>query len=354
MRRSWTWTLLLAGALLTTGCGTFFGFGPPQDEIKSPHERHKKGDVECLACHESIFDSESLTTVDLPKEAKCFECHKEEKANKQCDFCHTQPATPATHAVKPRHLLMSHKQHLDMKELSENCVACHTTLPEPGKRVEAPPMEACLKCHEHQEQFDQGRCDVCHQDLGLFALRPISSFAHQGDFLKGHAQLARSRPASCATCHDQSYCTDCHAKTVSASIEVRFPEAVDRLSVHRGNFLGRHSIEQRADPVLCARCHSVSYCTDCHTRTGLTPVGSPGLSPHGSGINDKASPEFHGTQARRDILSCAACHDQGAQSNCVSCHRVGGIGGNPHPTSWLARHHNEEISQNAMCLTCHR
>jgi hypothetical protein len=215
-------------------------------------------------------------------------------------------------------------------------------------------MEACLACHVHQEQFDQGRCEVCHDDLSRFPLRPISSFTHQGDFLRGHSALATSRPGSCATCHDQRFCTDCHGKTVVAPIEVRFPEAVDRLSVHRGDFLARHTIEQKSDPALCARCHAVSFCSDCHTRTGLTPNGTPGLSPHKSGINDRTSREFHGTQARRDIVACATCHDQGAQSNCVTCHRSGGVGGNPHPASWLIRHHTEEIAQNAMCRTCHR
>ena len=348
--------LLLASALLlATACGTFFGFGPARDKVKSPHERHKKGDVECLACHESVFDSESLATVDLPKEAKCFECHKDEKKNKQCDFCHTQPQAAATFAPKERHLIMSHKQHLEMKELSENCTACHKAFPEPGvEKNIAPPMEACLECHEHKEQFDQGRCEVCHDDLSRFPLRPVSSFSHQGDFLKGHATLATSRTNSCATCHDQRFCTDCHGKTVATRIEVRFPEAVDRLTIHRGDFLARHSIEQKDDPALCMRCHAVSFCTDCHQRTGIGQGGTPGLSPHGPGINDRASREWHGSQARRDIVACAACHDQGAQSNCVTCHRVGGVGGNPHPTSWLARHHHEEIGHNAMCLTCHR
>jgi hypothetical protein len=351
MNRQLSFVVLAGATLLVTACGTFFGFGPPRDAIKAPHERHKKGDVECLACHETIFDSESLATVDLPKEAKCFECHKEEKKNKQCDFCHTQPANPATFAPKERHLIVSHKLHL---EKNEDCTVCHKVLPEPGEPVTPPPMEACLACHEHQEQFDQGRCEVCHDSLTRFALRPISSFSHQGEFLKGHAPLARSRPESCATCHDQRFCTDCHASTVAASIQVRFPDAVDRLLVHRGDFLGRHTIEQRADPVLCARCHSTSFCSDCHTRTGLTPEGAPGLNPHGPGVNDSTARDFHGTEARRDILSCAACHDQGAASNCVSCHRVGGTGGNPHPQSWMLRHRREEIGQNAMCLTCHR
>ncbi|MFZ5446021.1 MAG: cytochrome c3 family protein [Myxococcota bacterium] len=348
--------LLVASSMLATACATFFGLGPLRDGIKTPHERHTKGDVECLACHETIFDSESLATSNLPKESKCMECHKEEKEEKKnCGFCHTNPEKPETFATKSRTLIFDHKKHLEMKEINEDCKVCHKVLPEPGVAQNlAPPMETCTGCHEHEQQFDDGRCDVCHQDLSYYALRPISSFSHKGDFLTGHVPLARSKPESCATCHDQQFCTDCHAKTVSMSLETRFPEKIDRLMVHRGNFLARHTVEQKADPVSCLRCHSTNFCSDCHTRAGLTPEGTPGLNPHGADVNDKTSPNFHGTQARRDIVSCAVCHDQGAASNCVSCHRVGGTGGNPHPPSWLLRHRREEIGQNAMCLTCHQ
>jgi hypothetical protein len=41
-------------------------------------------------------------------------------------------------------------------------------------------------------------------------------------------------------------------------------------------------------------------------------------------------------------------------SNCVQCHRVGGVGGNPHPMGWTARHGTEEIDRSTMCLFCHR
>jgi hypothetical protein len=57
--------------------------------------------------------------------------------------------------------------------------------------------------------------------------------------------------------------------------------------------------------------------------------------------------------ARRDISSCAACHDQGPSSNCITCHRVGGTGGNPHPIGWMQHHDQQEIHRNTMCLYCH-
>ncbi len=348
-------TLVISGSMALAACATFFGFGPPRDALMVPHERHKGADVECVACHETIFDSEDLTTVDLPKEKKCFECHKEEKKNNQCDFCHTQPEKPMTAAVKERTLVFSHKKHLENEEIGEDCTKCHKVLPEPRKVLNlAPPMDACLSCHEHRQAYDEGRCEQCHQDLSRFPLKPLSNFAHKGDFLRGHPQLARSKPQSCATCHDQQFCSDCHAKTVAVKVETKLPERWDRLFVHRGDFVARHTLEVKADPVTCQRCHSTTFCSNCHTLQGLTPAGPPSLNPHGPGVTEPSAPDFHGKQARRDIVTCAACHDQGQASNCVTCHRVGGVGGNPHPASWLARHRREEIDQNAMCLTCHR
>jgi hypothetical protein len=59
--------------------------------------------------------------------------------------------------------------------------------------------------------------------------------------------------------------------------------------------------------------------------------------------------ERHGRAARRDILTCAACHDQGPASNCIHCHAVGGPGGNPHPDGWSS---GRDV-QDGMCAFCH-
>ena len=52
-------------------------------------------------------------------------------------------------------------------------------------------------------------------------------------------------------------------------------------------------------------------------------------------------------------VACAPCHDQGAASVCVTCHRVGGSGGTPHPPGWSDAHPRADISRNGMCLICH-
>jgi hypothetical protein len=213
-------------------------------------------------------------------------------------------------------------------------------------------MDDCLSCHEHQADWDAGRCSPCHADLTRFPLEPIAKFSHRGDFLAEHGEQARAGSATCASCHDQTFCAACHGADRPLSLAEIFPEDVERRFIHRGDIRGRHPAEARADNASCMSCHGTSFCSSCHATNELVPSPTS-RDPHPPGWSFPGSGEFHGEAARRNITTCAACHDQGAASVCVDCHRVGGIGGNPHPDSWLDRHDADEIAGNGMCLACH-
>jgi len=345
---------LVAVALGGAACASLWGaLGRRADAIKMPHAKHVAAKVDCLACHETIFDAEALSEADLPKEKVCLKCHREEKEKGNCGMCHTEPGAPGTYPHQERAVAMSHAKHLELKEVNEDCRTCHLELPEPGRPEAKPPMAACTGCHRHEEEYASGGCRSCHQDLTRFALRPLSGFSHRADYLRAHPADARARGAACATCHEQTFCAECHARTAPAPVVALLPERVDRLLIHRGDFVGRHDLEAKADSATCARCHGTSFCAECHATRGLTSFSSAPLDPHPLGFSDPRSAAFHGPVARRDIATCAACHDQGAASTCVQCHRVGGVGGNPHPASWLARHDRAELSTNPMCLACH-
>lgn len=343
---------LPALGLLVTACSGALGvLATNQEQIRAPHTRHKEADVDCATCHETIFESETVDgTPDLPKEKVCLSCHKEEKVEKNnCAFCHTKK-DPGTYPERVRWVKFNHAKH--MEPAKEDCSVCHKELPNPFRTdLVRPTMDTCLGCHEHQQQYDKGNCDVCHKDLTVYQLKPISDFSHRGDWTENHRLEARSTDANCSMCHEQTFCSQCHAaKTTAAKPEFIMPERVDRNFIHRNDFLSRHPIEARADEASCLRCHGVNSCQSCHAQNGLSPQ-NPGVDPHPPNFGDGS---VHGPQARRDIVSCAACHDQGAASNCVSCHKVGGIAGNPHPMSWTVRHGREEIGRNAMCQVCHQ
>jgi hypothetical protein len=350
---------MLAAALLACGasCATFFWStalpSSSGDLIKVPHDVHKKAQVECIVCHDEIYDAKDLSKRVLPLEAKCLECHREQKEKGRCEFCHTdvRKAGPWPAASDGPTLQLSHASHID--RVKEDCSVCHKTLPNPVRTVETrPKMAACTSCHEHKDEFGDGKCTGCHLDLKRFPLVPVSLFTHRGDYLHEHGRAARSASDGCAQCHEQTFCADCHAQTVATRVEVKWPEKVNADFIHRNDFLGRHAVEANADAALCRRCHGTSFCESCHAAQHLVPGASITKDPHPPGWSFPGSPEFHGTEARRDIASCAACHDQGAKSNCVGCHKVGGIGGNPHPPGW--NHARDEIPRNNMCLVCHQ
>ena len=335
---------------MLTACAGFVGvFVSQQDTMRAPHARHLEADVDCATCHETIFESTTLEEGSFPKEKVCLGCHKKEKESGNCAFCHTQPDKPLALPVRVRDLKMNHAEHIE--RVKEDCTACHKTLPNPFRlEGQAPKMEACLSCHVHQEQYDAGKCEVCHKDLNQYRLKPTGDFSHRGDWTKRHALEARTAGATCSTCHEQTFCSECHAKTVATRIDYILPERVDRSFIHRNDFVSRHMVEARADEASCQRCHGLNFCQACHAKNQLNPSSATTLDPHPPGFGDGMA---HGPAARRDIVSCAACHDQGAASNCVTCHRVGGPAGNPHPPAWMVRHGKEEIGRNAMCQVCH-
>lgn len=354
---------LLVSCLLLTACVSAYVKLSGRDKILIPHDKHKAAKVECLACHEAVYDSKLLGDKVSPTEKTCMQCHKEKQ--QECSMCHTdvkartelkrvvEQAKPGTLPTKESELKMGHAGHIE--RVKEDCAACHKELPNPLRQAsQAPTMATCLGCHEHKQQYDAGQCRQCHTDLKRFALKPVSDFTHGGNFVREHKRAARSDSPTCADCHDQSFCSDCHAKTVAAKSEIFLPERVERDFIHRNDFRSRHMMEAKIDSVSCARCHGQSFCQDCHAAQGLTPTAQNVRSPHPAGYALPGSGQSHGTDARRDIASCASCHDQGAKSICVDCHRSGGVGGNPHPSGWTQRHPRSEINSNNMCLACHQ
>lgn len=340
-------------ALLLVGAGVVAAAQGAAVQINPNHAGHAKAGVECLTCHEPIFDETKLGEPGVfPKEAKCLSCHKKWKEDGNCAMCHVGPGKPGPYVPTPPHLKFNHAKHL---EKDEKCEVCHLTLPARGQVDKpVPPMKTCLGCHNHADQYVNGECNACHRDLLSIPLKPTTAFSHQGDFVRAHIPIARASTASCTLCHQQRFCGECHAAmTAPMKIEAVKPDEVNRNFIHWGDYLTRHSVEARGNESRCQTCHVVSFCSQCHQAAQLTPNVANPHNPHPAGWDTPGSPSFHGTAARQDIVSCATCHDQGAQSNCVSCHRVGGPGGDPHPPGFTNRHPHSEINKNPMCLACH-
>lgn len=321
----------------------------PQEEGIFSHQRHIAEDLECGDCHTEVAQSNGSSPELLPDLDVCESCHDLSEISLPARLTASTDAIRQAWFIRTE-TIFSHKAHLERG--IEPCTACHEGI-ETSKKVTdrfLPPMSRCLSCH--RARFVAGDCGMCHRDLGSLGLEPIAAFSHDGEFLSRHGRLARASAATCLGCHDAATCVACHGRNTRLTVAIRRPERVERLLIHRGDYRTRHPIEAHAEPALCAKCHATVFCRDCHERERVAFPGTPDTPAiHPPGFSDPAAPAFHGPAARRDILSCAACHDQGAESNCVPCHRVGGIAGNPHPPGWSTK---LDPREDRVCLSCHR
>jgi hypothetical protein len=303
---------------------------------KFPHGIHAESGVACVECHAPVLRTTSLKEnvidVAIPKKSEvCAACH-----DPIPDY---KPVMRFAPTVR-----FDHAGHLPrLKGAKDECLACHTKFTEPDM-IEAPvpPMATCTACHNHAQDFAVGRCTPCHRDLRKYE-KPVKQYTHEANFLETHGKWAKQSVTTCASCHDQTMCSQCHnATTRPMPPSVQFPEKVAADFIHRGDWISRHAIEQAADPASCSKCHGTGYCQSCHEFKGVSPGG---LRIH---PDPNAWISLHGAAARQNILSCAGCHNQG-RPVCVFCHSTGGK--NPHPPGWKGN--SSQVGSNPTCRVCH-
>ncbi|MBI4704298.1 MAG: hypothetical protein HY744_24600 [Deltaproteobacteria bacterium] len=296
----------------------------------------------CLGCHEELTRTEQRARFEPEG---CTGCHEPAGADVRAEAGRLSANAPKTRTIS-----FTHRVHLALPEIRSQCVSCHAGVAADGAAGHVMPAQAaCLPCH--QVDLDRGDCRKCHGLSALARLVPRTFLRHDESFARDHALQAASHARACEQCHRQSDCTDCHDASQRLAIEVRRPEAIDRSFVHRADFVTRHAIEARSRPASCVRCHTESSCDACHTSCGVSAARVDSTSPHPIGWigRDPTSPNYHGRSARRDVVLCAGCHDQGPATNCIRCHRVGGFGGNPHPSGWRS----SQPTTAGMCGYCH-
>jgi hypothetical protein len=242
----------------------------------------------------------------------------------------------------------SHQDHL--RRMPGSCVRCHGGVAEGDDRLRAS-IGACLSCHEHKDRFAIRDCDACHDRLARDLRPPDSHLVHGPDFLPRHGARAAASPDLCGTCHKERFCASCHGVSAPAAPSTLAFDDPFAAGMHRAGFSARHAEEARAQPGLCSTCHTEKSCRACHDRREVSaPEGVTRRNPHPPGwVGPGAGQNEHGRAARRDPASCASCHGGAGEALCIGCHRVGGIGGNPHPPGWSSR---KDLRQ-APCRACH-
>jgi hypothetical protein len=345
IRRRVLAALVLAGTL--AACAGVLGLhrrssGP----APFPHRAHVVAGVTCTTCHTGIPTAGDTGALHLPTDATCVGCHVKPHDTRPCLGCHSDPIAAGQAAEAKAHIRFDHQRHLS-GPAKGNCARCHTSVAERDAPMR-PAMMACWGCHEHDRARDLRTCSGCHVDLAEEGTPPESHLAHDSEFAGNHGTAAASSADLCGSCHRETFCASCHGVTVPMiPARLRFADPFAP-SVHRAGFAARHSEEARAAPGSCSSCHTPERCLDCHTDRGV--AGLTSASPHPRGwVGIGAGDNDHGRAARIDPASCASCHGGAGEQLCVGCHKVGGVGGNPHPPGWSSRQPMSALP----CRLCH-
>jgi hypothetical protein len=122
----------------------------------------------------------------------------------------------------------------------------------------------------HPQELGPGRpsCSECHStDLSKGALKPYATFDHTANFVKDHRFQASQDSNTCASCHAQSFCADCHGGKVAMKPSTLYGDRPDRPMPHRGDYMTLHKMDGKADPSSCYTCHGRANndkCIACH------------------------------------------------------------------------------------------
>lgn len=342
MKNHLPWLLLVP----LSACASLLGWPEEEQAREFEHRVHLEKGVGCNECHEGIFTAGDEGPLHLPEDQTCYRCHEKPHVASDCRACHGGRQHDTALVDARVHLVFAHDRHLPT--VKGNCMRCHQGIADPNERA-MPTMGTCLACHAHEDQFETSRCGTCHRDLVAEQARPLSHLAHGPDYVSRHGVEASSQRDLCAACHNDQFCARCHGASVPSLGFQRAFEPNENLRLHKAGFFARHSREAQAQTGTCMTCHSPDSCQACHESRGLAATGALRRGPHPTNWVSATGENAHGPAARLDPMACATCHGGAGEGLCVSCHKVGGVGGSPHPLGWSS----EKRLSEAPCRLCH-
>lgn len=265
----------------------------------------------CITCHVNAPEVPTIQALQLDARSLAMET-PEVKA-------------PASHSAAA--FMSTHGRKLSKKQLTQKCGSCHTAT-------------SCEACHQVPPQQVRALA-VAGPGRGAGAsvtrTRPVT---HGTDFTDGHAQLASASPQTCAGCHVQEQCLQCHR-----------PNAGTQGTYHPADFTTRHPVAAYSRETSCSDCHNPGqFCQTCHAQNGIV---ADGRFIGGQAAYHDGNPTFavgHGPAARQGLESCVSCH---TEKDCMTCHAsFGGRRFNPHGPNFPAEKLRKANPQ--MCTACHR
>ena len=387
---------------------------PPQDRFQ--HAKHATLFPTCLTCHAGVVEAGQPL---WPDPVQCTSCHDGAVRPRVTWEPRAGPRAGNlrfTHATHERAMVAKNPSD---STVTRDCAACHNERGAPRMAVRNAVVGRCMDCHGLQAphfELPSATCATCHVPLAEAAgLTPedVARFPRPrthdapGFAFGGHARDARGPgpagtpqavAASCATCHAQNFCADCHVNAPelpeirALAVDARVPAytaAIRAPPSHASpGFLRTHGrdAQQRA-VATCANCHTQQSCATCHV--GVPPRAIAALPQAGPGRAAGAllvrtpppshTREFidrHGPEASARPATCESCH---VRAQCLDCHRpdgaaqsdglqraasgrqqaasasqsAGGRRSGFHPSAFLTRHPSSAYAREANCSDCH-
>jgi hypothetical protein len=339
--------------------------------IKFSHSKHAEAGAECATCHTTAQLSTKSSDKMLPTHTECQTCHDQE-VNEKCGFCHTDEKNPAALPNPVREILFNHKEHIVNQKVE--CLTCHVDVDKSNDAVSqhTPLMSTCTTCHNSVKATNQ--CENCH--INLTTLRPASHVA--ANFKREHGRVMNGRTfdANCQSCHTEASCMECHDGTNLTTLSKfektgmlsprKFgndkPVALSGQNVHDINYKFTHGIDAKGRASDCQTCHrQQTFCSDCHMNGSAALGGTVPTSHEKAGFTTRGVGSGGGTHAqlaKRDIQSCASCHDTQGDPVCITCHydNTGVKGMNPktHAPGFMKNVGGDwHDDASSTCFACH-
>jgi len=269
----------------------------PTPNLKFDHSAHVARGQACAGCHGTLEDVDLAGRDALPKMKLCLACHDDATAPADCATCHLTDLGTLRTELPSGDLVPSGQIHGDAHDL-----AFARDHGEAASRDDA----YCASCHQERD------CLECHAGV-----RKPDDF-HPGDYVLSHAIDGRRNEPDCSTCHrQQTFCVGCHQRSGIAGGDTgdldqqqmgrRFHP--DDWASEAAGGANRHAREARANLDSCASCHREDECLECHT----SEPGSLQISPHGPGWRGSARCE---ALAARNPRMCTRCHIDESEMAC--------------------------------------
>ncbi|MBX2813346.1 MAG: cytochrome c3 family protein [Myxococcales bacterium] len=277
----------------------------PPPNIKFAHGSHIESGIDCLHCHPQVPKKKLAVRDDYPTMDKCIACHEKLNISSECATCHHEGANGtliqnyASGTLKPQryyisaihdaHFLSDHAQAAqreralcDSCHTPNDCMTCHDGVAWDRRYHPA----AWMAQHSIRAKQNRFRCQSCHQ-LQSFCMTchlqsGVASYGSLADPLarrtirlsdrtdptsppvgphpmredgwldRGsrnfHGAIASRNIRSCASCHQEQYCIQCHGSSTGRRINPHGPNA-QRL---------KGSLAARQNARACLKCHNPS------------------------------------------------------------------------------------------------